>query len=118
MEKNPDTIEVDAIHVQEVGDKNTRDKQRTKGRCFLCNKQGHLKRQCPDNQKGSCLTGAVKDTPTVRVSFISEDENQDVDTPERALALQAINKMLVKLRGMSTEEQDDVIDTLVSQEGF
>jgi len=41
-----------------------------------------------------------------------------VDVLERASALQAINKMLVKLRGMSTEEQDDVIDTLVSQEGF
>jgi len=64
------------------------------------------------------LTGAVKDTPTVRVSFISEDENQDVDTPERALALQAINKMLVKLRGMLMEERDNIIDTLVSQEGF
>jgi len=41
-----------------------------------------------------------------------------VDAPERASALQAINEMLVKLRGMLTEEQDDVIDTLVSQEGF
>ena len=64
------------------------------------------------------MTGAVKDTPTVRVSFISEDENQDVDVPERALAPQAINKMLVKLRGMLMEERDNVIDTLVSQEGF
>ncbi len=41
-----------------------------------------------------------------------------MDVPERALAPQAINKMLVKLRGMLIEERDDVIDALVSQEGF
>ena len=41
-----------------------------------------------------------------------------MDALERASALQAINEMLVKLRGMLIEEQDDVIDALVSQEGF
>jgi len=41
-----------------------------------------------------------------------------MNMPERASAPQAINEMLVKLRGMSIEEWDDVIDTLVSQEGF
>jgi hypothetical protein len=52
-------MEVDATWVQDHNEKNTKDKQKTEGRCFLCNKQGHLKRQCPDNPKRSNSAGAV-----------------------------------------------------------
>jgi len=36
-------MEVDVVCIQESEDKNAQEKQRQEGRCFMCNKQGHLK---------------------------------------------------------------------------
>lgn len=44
-----DTMDVDVIRVQESEDKNAWDKQQQEGQCFMCNKQGHLKWNCPQN---------------------------------------------------------------------
>ena len=57
--RDPNVMEVDAAQVQDLDEKNTKDKQKTEGRCFLCNKQGHLKRQCPNNPKRSNSVRAV-----------------------------------------------------------
>ena len=40
-------MNIDAIHIQGAKAGNKKKKQKAKGHCFLCNKQGYLKRDCP-----------------------------------------------------------------------
>jgi len=44
-------MDIDVVQMQGSADKDTKEKQCTKGHCFLCNRQGHLKCNCPATDK-------------------------------------------------------------------
>jgi hypothetical protein len=50
--KDPFAMDVDAIRVGTM-DKDKKDKLQKEERCFFCEKQGYLSRQCPKKQGGS-----------------------------------------------------------------
>ncbi len=47
-----------------------------------------------------------------------EEEEECFGAVRDEVAPQEQNKVMTKLRGMSLSERDEVIDTLISQEGF
>jgi len=60
-------MDVDVTCMQESIEKNQKEKQCTEGRCFACNKQGHIKRNCPLSVKEGNLPGNIKSIPIARV---------------------------------------------------
>ena len=44
-------MDVDVTRVRESEILDSKDKQKAEGHCFLCNHQGHIKRNCPTNEK-------------------------------------------------------------------
>jgi hypothetical protein len=46
-------------------------------RCFLCNKKGHLRRDCPDNKKQSQGEGQSSLKKKERIAFKSRDSGSD-----------------------------------------
>jgi len=39
-------MDIDMVYLQGLTEKETKDKQCTKGHCFMCNKHRHIKRNC------------------------------------------------------------------------
>ena len=49
-------MEVNVVQVQALEERDAREKQHQEGHYFSCNKQGHLKKDCPcNNRKGGAL---------------------------------------------------------------
>ena len=46
-------MDINVVQMQGSADKDTKEKQCTEGHCFLCNRQGHLKRDCPTTDKNT-----------------------------------------------------------------
>jgi hypothetical protein len=46
-------MDIDAIHIQGAEVDHKKEKQKAEGCCFLCNKQSHLKRDCPAKEMES-----------------------------------------------------------------
>jgi len=105
-------MEVDVTHLQSVEEKDTQEKQHQEGHCYTCNKQGHLKRDCPQNRwKGVAspyLSSVIK---AVCIQGENEMEKEDVQLSNK-------KKLIAQLCGLGWNEQDEVIDALISQENF
>ncbi len=52
-------MDVDVTHIQEYPDKQAKEKQLSKGHCFKCNKQGHIKRDYPTNKRAHKTQGLL-----------------------------------------------------------
>jgi hypothetical protein len=108
-------MEVNVMRVQNGLDQETKEKQHSEGHCFLCNKQGHLKRNCPTGGRGSSLSKISSTWSIIKEVQVEQGENNDFEdktTPQER------NELMTKLHGMSLQESDKVIDALISQEGF
>ena len=73
--------------------------QRREGRCFTCNKQGHLARNCPDKPAKTSNKGKVKACTAETEPVDSEDEVEPQITEDKT-------KAVVRLvRSMNEEEK-------------
>jgi hypothetical protein len=78
-------MDIDIIHVQEAEANNKKEKQRAEGHCFLCNKQGHLKRDCPVKGMENQLAKKFKPSNLVRAMY-SEVSMLDEETVGQEMA--------------------------------
>ena len=77
--------------------------QRKEGRCFTCNKQGHLARNCPDKPAKNSDKGKVKACIAETEPVDSEDEAEPQTIEEKA-------KAVIRLgRSMKEEEKIDFL---------
>ncbi len=83
----------------------------------MCNKQGYLKRNCPSQDKRG---GPSKTHYSPLAAKLVQVEEGDMTEAETLVDKKAQNKgkVMAKLRGMNLEDRDEVIDALISQEGF
>ena len=84
------------------------DQQRTEGRCFTCNKQGHISRNCPDipadtktnkpplQKKAKARQAAIEDEGT------SDEEDVDYGDPD-------INAWVRKGQTLKTESKETIV---------
>jgi len=116
--RDPDAMDVDAIHLQEIEGENRKDKQKVEGRCFLCNKQGHLKRDCPTKGKEGPLSKRFTPSTTIRATYSDEKMLNDKIADQESTKPQRVGDLMMRLRGMTVEEKDEVINALVCEENF
>ena len=74
--------------------------QRREGRCFTCNRQGHLSRNCPDKTAQTSDKGKVKARTAETEPVESYDDIESMTIEERA-------KALLRL-GRSMEEEEKI----------
>ena len=74
--------------------------QRREGRCFTCNKQGHLSRNCPDKPAQTSDKGKVKARTAKTEPLGSDDEVRSMTAKEKA-------KAVIRL-GKSMEEEEKI----------
>jgi hypothetical protein len=117
-ERDPDAMDVDAIHLQGIEGENRKDKQKVEGRCFLCNKQGHLKRDCPTKGKEGPSSKRFMPSTTIRAAYSDEKMPNDNIADQESTKPQRVEDLMTRLRGMTVEEKDEVIDALVCEENF
>ena len=111
-------MDVDAIHIQGAEVNHKKEKQKAEGCCFLCNKQGHLKRDCPAKGMKSQLAKKFKPSNSVQATY-SEASTSDKEMVDQEMAQsQWVGELKMKLRGMTVDEKDEIIDGLVCQENF
>ena len=109
-------MDIDVMRVWELAVLDSKDKQKVEGCCFLYNCQGHIKWNCPTNEKW-------KDSPrslphVVQVAQVNSQSEEKGEEGVPITTLQGVEDLMTKLRGMSIADQDEVIDALISQEGF
>ena len=107
-------MDVDMTHIQEYPDKQAKEKQLSKGHCFKCNKQGHMKRDCPTNGRGHKLQGL----PNAKVLSLKEIPGLEAISETDSFRPQEMGDLMTKLHGMLMEDKDKVIDILLGQEDF
>jgi N-acetylmuramoyl-L-alanine amidase CwlA len=94
------------------------EKQRAEGRCFNCNKQGHISRNCPDKNKGKPKT---PNKPTVQARKIkTENSRSDADSePEaddpdsfikRTRAMKEDHKREIMLMAIAADKKEEGSD--------
>ena len=84
--KDPFAIDIDVIRAGTM-DKDKKDKLQKEGRCFFCEKQGHLSRQCPKKQGSN--KSVMPAAPKIQVrttKSAEEDEATQVGDEEEPLA--------------------------------
>ncbi len=117
-DRDLDVMEVNVVCALDSTDPNTWEKQCSEGRCFLCNKQGHLKRNCPSQEKRGSPSKVLYSPPTARLAQVEENKTDDTKTLVDKMMGQDWTEVMTKLRKMNLEEWDEIIDALINQEGF
>ena len=77
--------------------------QRREGRCFTCNKQGHLSRNCPDKPAKTSDKGKVKARTAETKPVESHDDIESMTIEEKARAFLRLG------RSMEEEEKIDFL---------
>jgi hypothetical protein len=111
-------MDVDVTRMQNSNKTATKEKQHSKGCCFLCNKMGHLKRNCPTSGKGNNPAKSFCTGPAVCATQVQSEEDDRMDMKTDQTALPQAEGLMAQLWGMSTEERDEMIDALIGQENF
>jgi hypothetical protein len=130
--KDPDAMEVDAIHTTGK----LLDKERTRlmkeGRCFRCRKLGHMSQTCPKKGKDkgknperphSSQGQYVKDKPKVRAAVINEDKEEGEQPSEMETSITAPPSYTKKdilhyIRGMKVEDRETLYEEMSAQADF
>ena len=101
-------MDVDAIRAGTM-DKDKKDRLRKEGRCFFCEKQGHLSKQCPKKQGNTKPTTPAAPKQQVRATkAVEEDETTQVGDDEEPLTqLRALRAKLGK--GAFTGAMDEMV---------
>jgi Zinc knuckle len=97
-------MDVDAVRVLSPEQEKKR-KLHKEGKCFLCEKQGHLAQDCPKKRQNPS-----QKTTQVRITRQTEDEKVESDSP--AALLQALRTKLEK------EAFTGAMDEMIEQEDF
>jgi hypothetical protein len=83
------------------------DKQRKEGRCFICNKQGHMQRNCPDKSSDKKKSKA-KQTKAEDSSSESETEDDYIDQfITNAWAMKESSKKAIIKKAIITEQGEE-----------
>ncbi len=83
----------------------------------MCNKQGHLKQDCLQNGQGGGVS-SPSSLPVVRVICAPRDDDSECNSTEGQVDGDPKDDLMTKLRGMTLNERDEIIDSLISQENF
>ncbi len=86
----------------------------SKGRCFKCNKQRHMKRDCPTNERAH----KPQEPPNAKVLSLKENPGLEAVLETDSSRPQEMGDLMTKLHGMLMEDKDKVIDALLGQEDF
>jgi hypothetical protein len=111
-------MDIDITRMQDSEMKATREKQCSEGYCFLCNKLGHLKRDCPNDGKGGNPSKLSCFGSTVRTTQVQGEEANERNLRADQMTLPQMDGIMAQMRGLSMEEKDEMIDALIGQETF
>ena len=100
-------MDVDVVQMQGLADKDAKEKQYTEGCCFLCNRQGHLKHNCPAAKKDA-MSKEKWNAPKVYMVQAKPEKEAEPSMP------QEVKKLMIKLWGMSINKKNKVIDALLN----
>jgi len=107
-------MDINMTCVQDPVKKSQKEKQCTEGWCFSCNKQEHIKRNCPLNGKEGSSLGPNQPTPTAQVTQAERQSSEEATSAmSPPLTLQETKDWMFRLHRMSIEEKDEVIDALM-----
>ena len=81
------------------------EQQRTEGRCFTCNKQGHISHNCPDNPADNKPTTPKKNAKDCQAA-VTDDETSD---EEIDYGSSEANTWVHKGQTLLTEEKEDIV---------
>jgi hypothetical protein len=111
-------MDINVTCMQDSETKATRKKQHLEGRCFLCNKLRHLKRDCPNDRKGGNPSKSSHFGSTVRTTQVQDKEANERNVRADQMMLPQMDGIMAQMRGLSMEEKDEMIDALIGQENF
>jgi hypothetical protein len=131
-QKDPNTMDVDAIRTTGKLSDEEHTRLMKEGRCFRCKKLGHMSRACPEKGKGkspdrprSSQGQYVKDKPKVRAAVINEDEEEEplskaetAKTSTTAPPSYTKKDILQYIRGMSIEDCETLYEEMSAQADF
>lgn len=107
-------MDIDRLSTEE------REKHFCQGLCFICHKQGHLSRACPDKGKGKEANTSRKGGKTyARITEVEEDDDDgkstaSSDATDRTLVA---NRIKTYLKGLDNETRREVLQGVI-EEGF
>jgi hypothetical protein len=111
--RDPDAMDVDAVRVRRP-ENEEKAKLRREGRCFLCRKQGHLARNCPDPKQKQAE--GTKPAVKARASRQTEDdEKTQVDEEEEGTPMMQLRALRSRL---GEKQFNGAMDALVEAEDF
>ena len=94
------------------------EEQRKQGRCFQCNKQGHIARNCPDKPKEKKALPPVTRGRKVEIEDASDDES-DTSSVHGAKAVAWDKDEFLRLaRAAPLEEKINMVREAGTEEGF
>jgi len=108
-------MEVDAVQTQRPLTKH-QEKLKKEGRCFHCEVQGHMSRECPKKTNKpppytKAQTATTQSTSTIN---IAEATTTQVETDE-----EKVNRLVAELKGLNNDVQDKVLNgVFIGQEDF
>jgi hypothetical protein len=105
-----------------------RKKRQTEGRCFLCGRQGHMRRACPKRKEdGGKRSGNPSRTERARAattepetggSQLNESEQTSNGVPESPPAYDP-DSLISHIKTLSINQRDELLDKLMEgDEGF
>jgi hypothetical protein len=95
-------MEIDAASTKKAEGRKWSDKDeklKKEGRCFKCQKQGHMKRDCPEK-------GDVPKRTFARITEAEEDEPKEG------------HKVARVIKAMTDQEREDLLDSMINDTGF
>ena len=104
-------MDIDVAQLQRSVDQNLMEKQRNKRHCFICNQLGHLRCNCPATKESA----TSKETQGASKMHSIWFKQGMALNPSK---LMDIGNLLAKLRRMSIEDRDNIIDTLRNHKEF
>jgi len=109
-------MDVNVTRVQSGLDQEAKERQWSEGCCFLCNKQGHLKRNCPTSRRGNSSTKISLMRLITKEAQVEQEKDGDFE--DTKMTQHRRDRLMTKLCGMSMQERDKVIDALINQKDF
>ena len=108
-------MEVDATQTKRPLTKH-QEKLKKEGRCFHCEAQGHMSRECPKkaNKPPPYMKAQMATTQPMATTSTGEAATTQTETDE-----EKVNQLVAKLKGLNNDIQDKVLNgAFVKQEDF